>query len=141
MQEAHRTQSERRRSVAEAEHVRRHIQHHRAHRGMIDGHFRKQPAHQRTQRASEQRDKPGALGEAHHAEPDGHEPHEWKCNIHHGVFRGLERTVGHRGEIPAEAADDDGDKNHDEPDDVEHEVRNINQRGEQRKIFIDPAPL
>ena len=83
---AHRAQTERRRGVAEAEHVGRHVHQHRTHRRMLGRNVGKKPSHYRTQPARDSLDQPRALGQAHHAEPKRHDRRSEPSAIVTAVF-------------------------------------------------------
>ena len=50
-------------------------------------HVREQPAHQRPQRAADERYQACGLGDAHHAKPQRHDPDETDRDLHRGRRR------------------------------------------------------
>ena len=64
---AHGSQTERRRGVAESEHVGRHVHQHRSHRRMIRWNFGEKSAHQRSQAVRHSLHDPRTLSQSHQA--------------------------------------------------------------------------
>ena len=116
----HRAQPERSGGVAEAEHVGGNVHEHGAHGGMLGRHVRKKPPHDGTQCTREDGNEAGAFGQAHGAEPQGHDADERQGGFHHGEVGHLKAFVGDKFEVIIESADNNGEQNKPEPDVIEH---------------------
>ena len=68
LQICHRAEPERRRGIAQPEHVRGHVHDHGTHRRMIAGHIGKEESHHGPQGAGERANQPGAFREPHDAQ-------------------------------------------------------------------------
>ena len=99
----HRLDAERCRRVVQAQHVRGDGDDDRAASRMVGRHFRKQPPQQRPQRAAEQRHQPGRFGDAHHPQPQRHDPDEPDRDLHRGR-RGVHAPRVTASTVPLKAA-------------------------------------
>ena len=103
---------------------------------MVRGHLGEEPDHDRLEREPQPVYEPGAVGEPHQAEPQHHDGEKFRRKAERGAGR-LDRLVANLLQVAGHAAEQHGQDDQPQPDEVQHEPFC---RGAARVSSIGPSP-